>query len=86
MRWIVAIGALALAGCAGIDAALQYNDVDVHAIEVGGSTWRIFDKPAEGRMMITPTFGRSAANGLLSGLTLGAADTDIPKIGISGGR
>jgi hypothetical protein len=42
-------------------------------------TWRIFDKPTEGRLMITPSLGRSAAGGALRGLTLGAADTDIPK-------
>lgn len=77
-RWL-ALAALGLTGCAGLSAALDYDDVTVHAIEVRGSTWRIFDKPAEGRMMITPTYGRSAANGFLSGLTLGAADTDIPK-------
>ena len=29
--------------------------------------------------MITPTIGASMGEGLLKGLTLGAADTDIPK-------
>lgn len=41
--------------------------------------WRIFDKSAEGRLMITPSLGRSAGAGAVTGLTFGAADTDIPK-------
>jgi hypothetical protein len=79
------VAAALLTGCAGINAALQYDDVMVKTVMNADGTWRIFDKPREGRLMITPTYGRSAANGLLSGLTLGAADTDIPKSEYQGG-
>lgn len=41
-------------------------------------TWRIFDKPAEGRLMITPSLGTAAVNALKSG-PFGIFDTDIPK-------
>jgi hypothetical protein len=68
-----------LSGCAGISSALEYTDVDVQRAESADYNWRIFDKPTEGRMMITPTFGVAATTGFLSGLTLGAADTDLPK-------
>ena len=58
---------------------MQYDDVDPVHFEANDATWRIFDKPAEGRLMITPTIGESMTEGMLSGLTFGAADTDIPK-------
>jgi hypothetical protein len=75
----VMIVALFLSGCAGMDAAMEYNDVTVREMHFGGDTWRIFDKPAEGRLMITPSMERAMGGGFLSGLTFGAADTDIPK-------
>jgi hypothetical protein len=62
-----------------LDSAMQYGGVPVQEVEAGGHPWRIFDKPAEGRLMITPSIGRSMGEGALSGLTLGAADTEIPK-------
>lgn len=60
-----------LSGCAGIDAARQYNDVDPVSMTVHDHDWRIFDKPKESRMMVTPSIGRSFAAGLPGG--------DIPK-------
>jgi hypothetical protein len=71
--------ALGLSGCAGMDAAMQYDDVDPVHFQAGDATWRIFDKPTEHRLMITPTIGESMTEGLWSGLTFGAADTEIPK-------
>jgi hypothetical protein len=53
--------------------------VSAERLSYSGDDWRIFDKPKEGRLMITPSIGRSAGMGALSGLTFGAADTDIPK-------
>ena len=69
---------LALTGCAGMDSAMQYKDTPVKGFYYNGDDWRIFDKP-RGRLMITPSIGRSMGEGALSGLTFGAADTDIPK-------
>ena len=68
-----------LTGCAGMDAAEQYSNAPLVYYTNTSDTWRIFDKPTESRLMITPSLGHSAAAGMLSGLTLGAADTDIPK-------
>lgn len=79
-RIVAAAGLLlVLCGCAGFDAALQYSGTPVLSYMNMADTWRIFDKPAEGRLMITPSLGRAVGAGALSGLTLGAADTDIPK-------
>jgi hypothetical protein len=69
----------AIAGCAGIDAAREYDDVQVTSFDANGHPWRIFDKPEEGRLMITPSFGRSAGAGLWRGLTFGAVDGSPPK-------
>lgn len=41
-------------------------------------TFRIFDKPAENRLMITPSMGDAIAMGAVQGLTL--ADSDSPII------
>ncbi len=76
---IIITAAISLSGCAGLDAALQYNGTTVMPYMNMADTWRIFDKPVEGRLMITPSLGRSAGDGALRGLTLGIADTDIPK-------
>lgn len=69
----------ALTGCAGMDAAMDYSGINPTHFTFQNATWRIFDKPSEGRLMITPTLGRAMGEGFLSGLTFGAADTDIPK-------
>lgn len=76
---LMLIAGATLAGCAGFDAALEYTGTPVMSYMNMADTWRIFDKPAEGRLMITPSLGRAAGNGAVSGLTLGIADTDIPK-------
>lgn len=50
-------------------AMKHYNEVDPEAISYEGQSFRVFDKPTEGRLMITPTVGNSA----LQGLTFGGA-------------
>ncbi len=75
---VLALG-IAVSGCAGMDAAMQYSDVPVREFKNSDDAWRIFDKPAEGRLMITPSLGAAMGQGALKGLTFGAADTEIPK-------
>jgi hypothetical protein len=43
-------------------------------------TYRIFDKPAEFKLMITPSLGEAAGSGFLRGLTFGAADMGEPVV------
>lgn len=63
-----------LSGCAGISHAREYRDVDPVHFESGSETWRIFDKPTEGRLMITPTIGSSISIG---------ADKGAANLGLS---
>jgi hypothetical protein len=45
------------------------------------TTWRIFDKPPENRLMITPSLSAAMAGGAASGLTFGAAEgVDGPAV------
>jgi hypothetical protein len=68
-----------LSGCAGLSHAMQYNDVAVIAFDHAGHGWRIFDKPGEGRLMITPSIGRAAGVGAATGATFGLANTQIRR-------
>jgi hypothetical protein len=69
---IAIAGVIAITGCSGINYAVEnYSGVDVQRFEANGQTWRIFDKPAEGRLMITPTLGKAAAVGAAQGATFG---------------
>ena len=66
---------IVIAGCSGINYAVEnYSGVDVERFEANGQTWRIFDKPEEGRLMITPTLGKAAAVGAAQGATFGLSD------------
>lgn len=64
--------ALSLAACGGLNYAMtNYSGVEVQRFAVSGTTYRIFDKPEENRLMITPTIGDAAAAGAIQGGTLG---------------
>ena len=80
MKVFLTVPALLLvAGCAGLDHAMEYSGVEVVMVTTQRADFRVFDKPEESRMMVTPTIGAAAGQGFLSGLTFGAADTDYPK-------
>lgn len=67
--------AFLLSACGGVGYALEnYTGVQVERIEANGETWRILDKPEEGRLMITPSIGRAAAVGAAQGATFGLSD------------
>jgi len=76
--------ALVMAGCgAGVQYAMDnYRGVEVKNFQIeepDGEIYRVFDKPAENRLMITPSLGTAAAYGAVSGATFGAANIDGPK-------
>lgn len=76
---VVILGA-ALGGCAGANYAMQnYNGVPVQRVETAGDNWRIFDKPDEGRMMVTSSIGAAMAQGLGQGLLFNAVDNTPPE-------
>jgi len=79
MRWAMCalFGSLLLSGCgAGMQYAMDnYSGVKVVDYEViDEDIYRVFDKPAENRLMITPSVARAAGAGALQGLTFGGAD------------
>lgn len=63
---------LFLSGCSGLTYAIEnYQSVDPVSFTNGSQGFRVFDKPNEGRLMITPTIGQAMAQGA----TFGAAST-----------
>ena len=71
-KYLLLIGFLTTAGCSGLNYALDnYSGIDPQRFEYGGQTFRIFDKPEDGRLMITPSLGRA----FTQGATFGAAAT-----------
>jgi hypothetical protein len=78
----MAVGLLAalLSGCATADSPVDhYRGVQPMPIEYGGDTWRIFDKPPEDRLMVTPSVAKTAGMALANGLTLGTLAEDLTK-------
>ena len=72
MRSCLLVVVLLVAGCSGMGYALNnYSGVEVQTITGNGQSLRVFDKPEEGRMMITPHIGKAYAQGA----TLGLAST-----------
>jgi hypothetical protein len=74
--------ALLLTGCAGAQYAMQnYSGIDPisWASPTTRKSYRIFDKPAEKRLMITLSIGGAAAQGAGSGFTWGLVDTRTPE-------
>lgn len=75
-----ALACMAVAGCAGIDESMRFNDVP-HvtfrdpSLPIG--FW-IFDHPKENRMLINQDPGSAAGAGMARGLTLGIVDTSSP--------
>lgn len=76
---VLALIAIAtLTACGGMGTVMErYGSVKAVAFQHGGSTWRVFDKPEEGRLMLTPSIGDSAAAGAIEGVTLGMADNPL---------
>jgi hypothetical protein len=71
---------LGLVGCAGVDYTVQhYSTVDLNEVEMPDDTYRIFDKPTEGRMMVQSSIGSALVQGIAAGITFGAAPESPPK-------
>ncbi|MBM2294348.1 hypothetical protein JQX09_20695 [Sulfitobacter pseudonitzschiae] len=57
----------------------DYSTVLAQEMRHNGRVWRIFDKPKEGRLMITPSFSAAAGAGIATGLTLGLIQSPNDK-------
>ena len=60
--------------CSGLSYVIEnYSSVEMQQFTYADETWRIFDKPNENKLMITPSMGSAMAGGAKTGLTLGLA-------------
>lgn len=74
-KFLIFVSLLMVSACSGMGYAIEnYSGVDVQRIQVNGESWRIFDKPNEDRLMITPSIGRAASAGAVQGATFGISD------------
>lgn len=72
MNKLAMLAILTTSACGGLNYAMtHYSGVDIVHFSSGGKTYRVFDKPEEGRLMITPTLGDAAASGAIQGATFG---------------
>jgi hypothetical protein len=70
----------AIGGCASINYVLEeYNGVPVLEVKMPDDTYRVFDKPAQNKMMLTSSLASAAGQGFVRGAALGAVPTDTPK-------
>ena len=59
---------LALGACSGLGYIVEtYGSVDAVTFQSQGMAWRIYDLPAANKVMVTPSVGRSAGQGLVLG-------------------
>jgi hypothetical protein len=76
--WLATM-ALALTGCAGMQHAMDhYSGIEPVEVQMPDDRYRVFDKPTDGRMMVTSSIGSAAGQGMGSGLMLGMVDTTPP--------
>jgi hypothetical protein len=90
MRVLLVLSLALLSSCAGIRYATDnYSAVEVkeyahHPTEADGQAvtkhFRIFDKPAENRMMITASMSDALSMGMTDGLLFNATNSDHPSV------
>lgn len=79
-RLLAVLIALTLSGCAGISyIADEYWGVTVEHVAMPDDTYRIYDKPAQSKMMVSSSIGAAAAQGVGTGLAWGLVDNTPPK-------
>jgi hypothetical protein len=71
-----------VSGCANVSYVMDhYRGVDIQQVETRYDTFRVFDKPSDGRLMITSSlstaFGQGIAGGLSMNLTVAAAPKPV---------
>lgn len=66
------LACLLFASCGSMKYVMdEYTGVKIVKYEAPEMTVRIFDKPEQGKLMITPTIGKAAALGAGQGVTFG---------------
>jgi hypothetical protein len=70
---LMVAAALMLGGCASASYVMsEYGGIDPVPFDGGTDIYRVFDKPAANKVMITPSIARAMGAGAASGLTFGA--------------
>lgn len=72
--------AASVAGCGGASYVLdEYAGVTPVMFAQPDDTYRVYDKPAQNKMMVTPSIGAAALQGAGQGLSMMSADFTSPK-------
>jgi hypothetical protein len=67
-------------GCASYNYVNQtYSDTPVDRYIHRNKQFRIYHKPEENKLMITPTFSSAIGQGIIEGITLNSADMSTSK-------
>lgn len=86
MKVVVLLSALSLgiAACAPVERISDaYGSTAPVAFTHTGKNYRVYDKPAENRLMITPSIAGAFAAGAAAGVTLGMGGDGIdPNVGM----
>lgn len=78
MRAIWGAAILLLAGCGGMSYAIEhYSGIKPVSFNTAGKTYRVYDKPNENRLMITPSLADAAAAGAIQGATFGLSGNPL---------
>ncbi len=74
-----ASAAIIMGGCASVSYIVDnYSGVPIQEVETSYDTFRVFDKPAENRMMITTSIASASGQGIVGGLMLNPAGGATP--------
>lgn len=72
--------AFSLGGCANINYIMDnYSGVGIKEVATQYDTFRVFDKPAENRLMITSSIGSAIGQGLVGGATFNPTVAAAPE-------
>ena len=72
--------AFAMSGCANVSYIVDnYRGVEIQEIATQYDTFRVFDKPAENRLMITSSIGSALGQGLAGGAILNPTAFATPE-------
>lgn len=80
MKWSILAVAAVVGGCSGVGYIVTaYSSVTPQDVTTAYDTFSVFDKPSEGRMMVTSSVGAAFGNGVVGGLTLNSTNAHPPK-------
>ena len=71
---------IALAACSTpLHIGNEYRNVPRTTFAFEGNTYRIFDKPSAGRLVVTPSVANAMSDSLIRKMTFGAYGNAVPK-------